>query len=251
MKEPLSPEALQELIAGYVLYDLTPEEAALLERLMANDPAIAQDVAQMQQAFEATLGVSEITPPAHLQGAILAASVAPQPAVVPPAEPIPLIRSKRRFPAWGAAAAAVIAALGMSNVVLWRSLQSTQQQLAQAEAVILALQPTDPQVSGNVTVAVNPENLAATLTAENLPPLPPGKIYVLWTVLEPDAPFTTDDKNAILTQTFTVNDQGQSSAQLVMPAAYRSSALAAIAITVEDADAPQKHESQPILIRQL
>jgi hypothetical protein len=134
---------------------------------------------------------------------------------------------------------------------LWRSLQSTQQQLARAEAVILALQPIDPQVSGHVTVAINPDNLAATLTAENLPPLPPDKIYVLWTVLEPNAPFTTDDKNAILTQTFTVDEQGQSSAQLVMPAAYRSAELAAIAITVEDASAPQRHESTPILIRKL
>lgn len=251
MKEPLSPEALQELIAGYVLYDLTPEESALLERLMANDPAIAHEVARMQEAFEATLGVSEVAPPAHLQEAILAASANPQPAVVPSAKSIPFMRPKRRFPVWGAAAAAVIATLGVSNVMLWRSLQSTQQQLAQAEAVILALQPTDPQVSGNVTVAVNPENLAATLTAEDLPPLPAGKVYVLWTVLEPNAPFTTDAKNAILTQTFTVDDQGQSSAQLIMPAAYRSSELAAIAITVEDANAPQRHESKPILIRNL
>ncbi|MBD1913422.1 MULTISPECIES: anti-sigma factor [unclassified Leptolyngbya] len=251
MKEPLSAEALQELIAGYVLYDLTPEESELLEGLMANNPAIATEVARMQQALEVSYEVAELAPPAHLQEAILAASTAPEPSVVTLSKPVPLMRPARRFPAWGAVAAATIVALGISNGVLWRSLQTTRQQLDQAEAVILALQPTDSQVSGNVTVAVNPENLAATLTAENLPPLPSGKVYVLWTVLEPDAPFTTDAKNAILTQTFTVDARGQSSEQLVMPAAYRSTELAAIAITVEDASAPQRHQSKPILIRKL
>ena len=76
MKEPLSPDALQQLIAGYVLYDLSPEEATQFEQLMANDPAIATEVERMQQALESAYGVSEVAPPPHLAAAVLAASAA-------------------------------------------------------------------------------------------------------------------------------------------------------------------------------
>ena len=51
---------------------------------------------------------------------------------------------------------------------------------------------------------------------------------------------------------FTVDEQGQLSEQIVVPKAFReSNTVKAVAITVEDAAAPQRHESAPILIEQL
>jgi len=245
MRQPLSPEELQELIAGYVLYDLSPEESALFEQMLAGDPAIATEVERMQQALETTYGMSEIAPPAHLQAAVLAPPIVAAPVGEPPLR----VNRNRWTQVWQATAAALIVGLSVSNYWLWRSLQSARLQLAQTEPQIITLQPTRAEVAGAATIAVNSDALEATLTVENLPPLPPGKVYVLWTVLEPNAPFTTDSKNAILTQVFTVNATGQRSEQIALPPVYQTSVVQAIAITIEDAAAPQRHEASPILIQ--
>ncbi len=85
-----------------------------------------------------------------------------------------------------------------------------------------------------------------------MPALPPDKVYVLWTVLKKGAPFTTDKKNAILTEVFGVDAKGNVSKQITVPEAYRTKDLiAAIAVTMEDATAPQKHAGAPILIVKL
>ncbi|WP_421656795.1 anti-sigma factor [Leptothermofonsia sp. ETS-13] len=71
-----------------------------------------------------------------------------------------------------------------------------------------ALAATKTESNASAVVVVNPNNLEATLEVKNLPPLPPGKVYALWTVLEPNAPFTKDEKKAILTEVFQVDDRG-------------------------------------------
>ncbi len=55
-----------------------------------------------------------------------------------------------------------------------------------------------------------------------MPALPPDKVYVLWTVLKKGAPFTTDKKNAILTEVFGVDAKGNVFKQITIPVAYRS-----------------------------
>jgi hypothetical protein len=82
-----------------------------------------------------------------------------------------------------------------------------------------------------------------------LPPLPPGRVYVLWTVLTQNAPFTTDEKEAILTETFQVDERGNFSQTITVPKAYRSKELVTkVAVTMEDANAPQRHAGSPIII---
>lgn len=74
---------------------------------------------------------------------------------------------------------------------------------------------------------------------------------MLWTVLQPDAPFTTDEKNAILTGVFAVDEQNKS-AKITLPPVYREQQwIKAIAITVEADDAPQENLSSPILMGSL
>ena len=82
--------------------------------------------------------------------------------------------------------------------------------------------------------------------------MPADRVYALWTVTAADAPATKDDKNAILTAVFTVDEAGDQIEKIVLPGVFRDrSEVQAIAITVEDASAPQAHESSPILIYQL
>ncbi|NJN29062.1 MAG: hypothetical protein HC824_00235 [Synechococcales cyanobacterium RM1_1_8] len=187
--------------------------------------------------------------------------------------PLETISRAALLPRWakvvGAIAAAAIAALAGSNYWLWRSLQNQSQLLQaaiQAEEVAqsslrqVALQPTDglSQIVTDVaavvvTVDLNSAALTGRLNVKNLPPLEPGQVYVLWTVLTSDAPFTTDDKGAILTQVFRVEGDGKQSQSLSLPQAFQAAPelVEAIAITVEDAAAPQGHRAAPILIKQL
>lgn len=265
MRGALSPEDLQLLIAGYVLCDLSAEEADILEQLMADDPAIAAEVAKMQQVLEITYAPPEVAPPSHLRSTILAAhqTADPTPAsspltIAPPQLAQPSMERPHLtvLPRWvkglGAIAAAAIVGLSLSNYLLWRSLQAAQRPMPAAEALTVSLQPTEAASDASVQVTIDPASLEGRLQVENLPPLPPGQVYVLWTVLEPNAPFTVDQKGAILTQVFTVDDQGQQVETLTVPVVYRDRQwVRAIAITVEDADAPQQHVSNPLLIQPL
>lgn len=261
MTMSMSPEELQHLIAGYVLYTLSPEESAILDDLMRTNPDIHTEIERMQTALELTFMPSDVQPPEQLRSQILnlarqGSLQSSEPSSIN-AAPIPLFaprQTQRR--GWiislGAIAASLVVGLSISNYMLWRSLQFARSQLQPSEAVTVSLEPTADDSPVAATVAIDPANLQATLNIENLPPLPEGQVYVLWTVLEADAPFTTDAKNAILTETFTVDDQETQLQQIALPPVYRDRRwVKAIAITVEAAEAPQRHEASPILIQML
>ncbi|MBW4664846.1 MAG: anti-sigma factor [Chroococcus sp. CMT-3BRIN-NPC107] len=236
-------EQLELLIAGYVLGDLSAEEVKEFEQLLANNSAIAQEVALMQQALEISYAPPEVSPPSYLRSQVMAAHRANSKISTRP--PIFSMRTM------SAIAAVLIVALGFNNYRLWRNLQVIQAQQMQSEFLTYSLQPKNTSLA-SATVAVNPNQLEAKLNVENLPLLPTGKVYVLWTVLKQDAPFTTDKKNAILTEVFEVDAKGNVSKQITLPKAYRTKDLiTAIAVTIEDAAAPQKHTGAPILIARL
>jgi anti-sigma-K factor RskA len=252
----MRPEELQLLIAGYVLCDLSAEEAAQLEQHMATDPTLRAEVAQLQQALESAYEMPETAPPAHLRGAILAAVNKPVNPGLAPAEltaAVPQRPGWNRW--WGAAAALLIAGLGLSNLLLWqevRTLRIAASREPSPAPLTVSLQPTDAALNASVTVAINPETLEGTLTVQDLPPLPPNQVYVLWTVVQPGAPFTTDDKDAILTQVFTVDAEGNLVETILVPRVYREEGtVTAVAVTIEDAAAPQRHVASPILIERL
>jgi anti-sigma-K factor RskA len=245
-------DELELLIAGYVLGDLNPEEAAQFEQVLAQHPEIAAEIAQMQSALETTYAPAEVSPPPELRARILAATPIPS----TQAESIAsLTQTRRRFSLRTVvelAAAAAILALGINNYRLSQALQASQAETEKYAALTVQLQATQANSPASARVVIDPNTLKGTIAVEDLPPLPPGKVYVLWTVLEPAAPFTTDDKDAILTQAFEVDDRGSSQQEIVVPAAFRSQDFVTqVAITMEDAAAPQKHVGTPIVAAQL
>ncbi|WP_338462830.1 anti-sigma factor [Synechococcus elongatus IITB7] len=273
MTAPVTPDQIELLIAGYVLCDLSPEEAAEFEQLLRDNPALWDAVAEAQAALEQTFSVEEQAPPAYLKPSILSAAQVLQQAVIPsdretiasPANPdnpamqaansnvIPLRRWQRGM---GAAAAVLIAGLGISNIVLWQSLQTLQaaRRTTTTDPLVFTLErtPLTPTPNASVRVMVDPSDLEATLDIKNLPPLAEGEVYVLWTVVKPNAPVTTDDKDAILTQVFRVDERGQFSQRIAVPPVFRDRGLVqAVAVTIEDAKAPQKHLAKPILIQRI
>lgn len=266
----VTPDQIEQLIAGYVLCDLSPEEFETFEQLLREQPELWEKVAEAQTAFDRTFANEQVAP-AYLKQSILSAyTVLNQPFQVtseerdrPSLEVVQADSATNVVPflsRWrqgiGAAAAVLIAGLSISNYLLWQSLQSLQanQRPITEKPLVFALEstPINPARDASVKVVVNPNDLEATLNIQNLPPLKKGEVYVLWTVVKPNAPVTVDDKDAILTQVLKIDAQGRLEKQIAVPPVFRDRDLIrAMAITIEDANAPQKHLAQPILIKRI
>lgn len=256
MTRSTSPEQLQDLLAGYVLYDLSPEESALLASELVANPGLKHTLDQLQQVLEIAHDNEAIAPPTALREAVVQAiATASTPAANLESEPasqtLPELRPRRWGRLLGLVAAALIAGLGLSNLLLWRTLQL--ERAGQGETLTIALGTPGESALGQAEVVINPNTLMGSLTVDNLPPLEPGTVYVLWTVVDPEAPITLDDKDAILTTVFTVDEQGDGTQSIDLPPVYRRdrSLVQAVAITKESAAAPQAHLSSPILIQPL
>jgi anti-sigma-K factor RskA len=245
MTESLLPEQIEELMAGYVLGDLSPEEAEALQQFLSQNPQRATEVHRFEETWELLpYALPEVEPPPQLRSAIL--NVASIPVNQTPEKKLSRLPWDKMITG---VAALLALAFGLDNYRLRQALQATQTDTGSFAKLTYSLQRTDAVDNASARVVVNPNNLEAKLTIQDLPPLPEGKVYVLWTVLKPDAPFTTDPKGAILTQVFEVDEQGNASQIIAVPKVYRSQELVAkVAVTIEDAKSPQKHEGTPILI---
>ena len=202
----------------------------------------------------------------------LSPSASPSPALSSPvlasaAEPVPealysrspsVLRSLMRL-LWIATAIA-IAALGISNYILWR--QVKQQIAARPDPSALELPTSNPLTytlestaaakAATAKVTVYPDTLTAELDTSRLPQLPPDQVYALWAVLKPQAPFTTDNKGAVLATTFKVDEQGEVSKAIAVPNVFQQpQVIAALGVTVESASAPQSHAGDPVLLAKL
>lgn len=289
MSQPTPSDRTLFLVSGYVLGTLEASESEEFARLVLEDSTILREVDQLQQALEKAYNVIEKAPPPQLRERVLAAAsltasltiekpAAPEPAqastvdstslVLPPSVlPLPALPTTEALPGrsrsavvlsagrslWIAAAMA-IAAIGFSNYVLWQQLR---QKVALIPAPALEQPPLTPlsytlkstTAKATAKVTVYPETLTAALDTSGLPQLPPGQVYALWTVLKPQAPFTTDDQSAVLTTTFEVNKQGNVAKAIAVPSAFQQPhTVAALGITVESANAPQSHTGEPILL---
>lgn len=249
MTEFLPPEQLEELMAGYVLGNLSPEETQRLEQLLAENPQFAIEVSRLEEVLGLLpYALPEVEPPPHLRSNLLQAAVVQTNHRLPSRQPSLSSWSKIA----GGIAALLILVLGLDNYRLRQTLKATQAVNNQFKTLTYSLERTKAVEAAEAIVVVNPNNLKAELTIKNLPPLPPGKVYVLWTVLEPNAPYTTDSKGAILTEAFVVDAQGNVSQTFTVPRVYRSRELISkIAVTVEDAASPQVHQGSPILLTEL
>ena len=267
--DEVAPLEQQLLIAGYILGDLSQAEARLFEQIASANPTVWREVAQLQRSLDSAYS-AETPPPTHLKAAVMTAAARPplpdSPAAIAVADRRTSQRPSRSFSQWafgglGAAAAALLIALGVQNYTLRQTLQALQSTPVEQPSteVAFSLSPVENAQPGTVELLVNPDQLEATLKAEGLPPLPAEQVYALWTVVADSAPATTDSKNAILTAVFTVDDAGNQTRQIALPSVFRTDGaptetgnpVQAIAVTVESAAAPQRHQSSPSWITRL
>lgn len=209
--EPLEqPEQLESLLAGYVLGDLTPEEAAGFHQLLESNPELADEVRCLKTTLALLpLSLPSTLPPQGLQSRILNAAQG--------AEDISHFRSTRRtktvqwtwFAALGSVAAVLVAGLGFGNYRLHQELASTQTALRQShqkdlttahnelsryrEVVNLLRQPnnrfltlrgTSSESVSSGSLVIAPKSDAAILVLQDVAPLPEGKVYRMWAFVD-------------------------------------------------------------------
>ncbi|MEM9566968.1 MAG: anti-sigma factor, partial [Cyanobacteria bacterium P01_E01_bin.34] len=211
----------QLLVAGFVLGDLTAEEAARLEELAATNPDIRREIGAMQASLELMPQALPLaTPPAHLRQRIVTTelitidpaaesatpsgksastveTVAPPAAVdTPPSQalsrPSTLTLRSRSILKWLAALVALFALLlAVDNFRLRNQLQLAQEQnlnrvaeiLQQPTSRLIALEGGQNEATG--TLLFTPGNWSEVIVSlGNLPPLPPDRIYRMWLSLD-------------------------------------------------------------------
>lgn len=207
-------DTVAPLLAAYALGEQDAAIRAAVEGHVRNCPACRQVLTETQAAVALLpLGVTEALPAPDLRARVLdAVAVAAHPA--PPARRIWAWRRHapwRRQLFWRRAflGALLIVLLGW-NVQLQRAL-NRQLAVQQRQQALLSELLYEPGVERNLLVAdapapnaqgaliVAPDRRSATLFVQDLPQLPPNRVYQLW---------LANDDERISGGTFTVNSNG-------------------------------------------
>ncbi len=244
MKSSISPVEWSELLAGYVLGDLTPQEIAAVETYVASNPTAQQELQQLQAAFSIVADTAPLSAisvdsfsatPAELESLAKMRQqiVAPQPLV---AQTCPSLKN-RILPwlGWGLGSIATIAAtaLGWQNYQLDRQLTLVRQEIQQSgqqfnKKLQVAQQEIQSQQvllrqSGNKLLAIDgmdggkstgslimsPAMDTAVLALQKVPALPAGKVYRMWAVMGIDEMACADfvpDKSGQVFQKISVKE---------------------------------------------
>ncbi|WP_310484700.1 anti-sigma factor [Chamaesiphon sp. VAR_48_metabat_403] len=176
----------KELAAGYVLDELEPSEIELVERMMLENPALRQEVRELQMVLGGlTLDVPQLQPPAHLRAKVLQSSdIDGRVVAVPP---------KKRNWSMVVAISALIAAaaLLLDNLQLRQDLNFARQQtperlaslLQRPNSKLVALTAQTTGASGGTVLFTPGKWQEVVVSVKNLPPLPANQVYRLWLTL--------------------------------------------------------------------
>lgn len=225
MTEPLTPEAIATLAAGYVVGDLDPAEVEAFEQLLATNLALVAEVNQLQNTLDQVVyGFNSVAPPPHLQAAILEAATT-------------TLQPSRRKPTqipWrtvmGSVAALLILVLGADNYRLRQDARLAQEVnalLQQPQTQLFALKPVESSATVGGSFVVNLAQRQGVLAVQNLVAPPAGKVYRLW---------ASADGETIPCGTVTRNAQGQVLNKFWMPADFYDTGISGFFVTLEASD---------------
>lgn len=241
MTEPLFPQRSEELMAGYVLDNLNSSEAEELKRVLKENPELATEVRRLQEVLEVIpYALPDIAPPPHLYSAILeaasAASVAaPNPDVSGSRKSLLQEKLKHSPLQWsrilGSIAALLALAVGLDNYRVRQQITTLEAQVVRQKDVIAMLQQPNTRLvslkgmadasaaSGNIVIT--PGESKAVLILRNLPVLPKGQFYQLWSVV---------NNKKIAWEPFNSNEVGTVFVKLSLPA---NAEVTPLVVTVE------------------
>ncbi|WP_310487119.1 anti-sigma factor [Chamaesiphon sp. VAR_69_metabat_338] len=201
-------ESWSELLAGYVLGDLTPAEIDRVEAYLRDHPECQAEIESLMLPLDLLpLTLPAARPPASLRSQILqvaAAETAPD-----FSEIVPVSQLRRKsMPLWKPIAMGLellaIGCLGWYSYHLSQELATVKQDLQTAQIakrspasnndrsiVSLLQQPNNrfiplknmPQQTGAGNLIVVPNKSVAVLVLQQIKPLPPGQVYRTWAIM--------------------------------------------------------------------
>lgn len=206
---------LEELLAGYALNALSPEETAELEHYLRQHPELEQQLSELQAVMGYLGQAFQESAPASLRTRILSIPhLSPAPTSAPAT---PQHRWSWRSPC-GAIAALLIVGLSIDNVLLRQRLTALQVEFTPAsteENYVFHLAGTAEATPASAKVIVDIHAGEVLMGVQNLPPLPPQETYQLWAF--------TADQTGILCGRFNTDETGQAIAHFsVSPDLYTS-----------------------------
>lgn len=244
---PLASEEQEEL-AGYLLGDLSPEQASALEARLTQDPRLLAELQALQETLHLLpYGLPGVIPPASLRGKVMAeAGIEQVPTPLQPA--LSSLGFGRLTAEWGwlgGLAAVVLALLVFDNWRLRQALQLARLESVQALAHLL-------QQPGSRLVNLQGEAAAANLlyrpgewqevvlAARDLPQPAPGERYHLWLKLE--------DGETLHCGNFQVDAQGSALVALRPPRPLPEDARPQeVLVTAQAAAVPRKPQGKVLL----
>jgi hypothetical protein len=267
MPEPISLEEQQELAAGYVIDDLSIEEAEFFEQLMQEKPYLKQNVRLLQESFGAIPANLALTaPPADLKGKIFA-EIATESVTATIATQRESFAPRSRSQSLWRKLIAILAALGaiasiVDNFRLRSALQFAEkeqqkntetiaqlEQKARATATIMqqgnsrliALQGEANNDASKGSLLFTPGKWEkVVLSLQNLPPLSSDEVYRLWLTLE--------NGTTIACGEFNTNTEKKIFVELNPPQLPPKGVKATgIFVTVDRKDAPLTPKGEPVL----
>lgn len=211
-KQEYPPEWV-EILAGYVLGDLEPDEITEMHRLIAEHPEIIAEIDHLQATLAMLpLGLSESLPNASLRDRIAAVAIPIKaedllvdPLATNPEKSVKSADQNKRLPwrwdIWklvtvglsGIGAIALVT-LGFDNYQMRQQIASKDLELQKYQHTIAMLQDADnrmislkgmgaiPAASGSVMIA--PNEKTAMISIQNLMPIPLENSYRLWAIVD-------------------------------------------------------------------
>ena len=227
---------LQERAAQYVLGELAPAERAELERLFAEDAALAREVEALRRLIGILPLGAAVDPPPALRARILSA-VEPH-AAVPAARPA----SRLVVRLVGAVAAVLALSLGLDayrarrDLALERELRTALQQPNVVLDFTLAGRGDAAGATGRVGLDLDARRGAVALYG--LPPLPPDRVYRLWAAV--------GGRN-VPCGAFNAVAEGRLVAQFAVPVDAYAAPIGRLFLTVEPAPPPAAPTGPPVM----
>jgi anti-sigma-K factor RskA len=198
-------EAWEELLAGYVLGDLSPEEVEEVNQLLISHPELFAEVNSLQETLALIpTALPESVPPADLRSRLLSQidvhlqdrsqlDLASN-AIAPRSEQPQIVPLSKWLAILSGVIATIAVGLSLDSYRLRQELSTARSDVDQYRAVVATLRQPDnrllslkgmgatPTASGSITIA--PSNQTAMIAIQNLTPLPKDKVYRLWAIVD-------------------------------------------------------------------
>lgn len=237
MTEPLTPQAIAALAAGYVVGNLDPSEVSVFEQLLQDNPTLVAEVARLQATLDRVAhDLNSAEPPSHLRSTILTAATTPRlkPRIQRPQFPWRAVM--------GSVAALLILYLGVENYQLRQDRQIAQDirtLLQQPQTQLFSLKSVKAADTATGSFVVNLEQRQGILVVQNLAAPTGNQVYRLWAI---------SDGEKIPCGTLNINSQGKVLEKFWMPADFYDTSISGLFVTLESSTS-SRYPTGPIVIQ--